>query len=417
MIFKSEIFDKLQFLFETYKFNDHNLHCILHFDGNINKTALKKALTMTLNVVPILSSKYVENVKEPYWEKVDSSSFKDILTFVSTKSEFNSFMTSRTNEATGPQVKACLLSSSNKDSLCILMNHMICDAAGFKDYLYLLCSLYCNLLKNPDYKSNYILNGDRSINVINNKFSFKNKFKTLMFQGKESNGFINLNFPMSTSEEIKPFILTHEISEDRFLSIKKYCKNHKVTINDVTLAAFYRALYKILNKNELSISAAVDMRKYLKDKNINALTNFSATVISNITIEPNDTFDDTARKVNSDMNLKKKNFIGLNAFVKISLLFKLFNYKHAKKLLKNGFKNPLIGMTNIGILDSKKLCFEGTQISNAFMFGSMKYKPYFQLALTSYNNIMTFTVNLYGNSKDKENVESFFTLLDKELPK
>lgn len=417
MIFKSEIFDKLQFLFETYKFNDHNLHCIIRFDDNINKAALKKALTMTLNVVPILSSKYVENIKEPYWEKVDSSSFKDILTFVSNKSDFNLFMTSRTNEGTGPQVKACLLSSSSNDSLCILMNHMICDAAGFKEYLYLLCTLYSNLLKNPDYIANYLINGDRSINVINNQFSFKNKFKTLMFQGKESNSFINLNFPMSTSEEIKPFILTHEISKDRFLSIKKYCKTHKVTINDVTLAAFYRALYKILNKNELSISVAVDMRKYLKDKSINALTNLSATVISNLTIKANDTFDDTARNVNSDMNLKKKNFIGLNAFVKISLLFKLFNYKHAKKLLKNGFKNPLIGMTNIGILDSKKLHFEGTEISNAFMFGSMKYKPYFQLALTSYNNIMTFTVNLYGNSKDKENIESFFSLLDEELPK
>lgn len=417
MIFKSEIFDKLQFLFETYKFNDHNLHCIIHFDSGINKSALKKAITMTLNVVPILSSKYVENVKEPYWEKVDSSSFKDMLTFVSTKSEFNSFMTSRTNEATGPQVKVCLLSSSSKDSLCILMNHMICDAAGFKEYLYLLCNLYSNLLKNPHYTADYLLNGDRSINIINNKFNFKTKFKTLIFQGKESNGFIDLNFPMSSSEETKPFILTHEISEDRFLSIKKYCKDHKITINDVTLTALYRAIYKILNKNELSISVAVDMRKYLKDKNINALTNLSATVISNLTIGDNDTFYDTAKKVNSDMNLKKKNFIGLNAFVKISLIFKLFKYKHVKKLLKNGFKNPLIGMTNIGILDSKKLYFEGTQISNAFMFGSMKYKPYFQLALTSYNNIMTFTVNLYGNSKDKESIENFFSLLDEELPK
>jgi len=416
MIFKSEIFDKLQFLFETYKFNDHNLHCIIHFDGNINKAILKQAIIMMLDIAPILSSKYVENVKEPYWEKVDSSSFKDILTFVNTKSEFDAFITLKTNEFTGPQMKACLLSSSN-DSLCILMNHMVCDAAGFKKYLYSLCNLYSNLLKNPDYKSKYILNGDRSINVINNQFSFKDKLKAFIFQSKESNSFIDLNFPMSTEKEVKPFILTYEIPKDRFLSIKKYCKNHNVTINDVTLTAFYRVLYKILSNQNLSIPVAVDMRKHLKDKNINALTNLTATVISNIHYEPNDTFDDTAKKVSNDMNLKKKNFIGLNAFVKISLLFKLFNYKHAKKLLKNGFKNPLIGMTNIGILDSKKLYFDGTQISNAFMFGSMKYKPYFQLALTTYNNIMTFTLNLYGNSKDKENMENFFSLLDKELPK
>jgi NRPS condensation-like uncharacterized protein len=58
------------------------------------------------------------------------------------------------------------------------------------------------------------------------------------------------------------------------------------------------------------------------------------------------------------MNLKKKNLIGLNSIVKVSLLFKCFNYKHVKKLLGKGFNNPMIGMTNIGILDSKKLCFQ-----------------------------------------------------------
>lgn len=414
MIFKSETFDKLQFLFETYKFNDHTLHCIINFNGNLNKIALKKALFLSLDIFPILSSKYIENVKEPYWEKINSSSFKDVLTFVTTKNEFNSFMTFKINEALGPQVKACLL-SSNKDSLCVLMNHMICDAAGFKEYLYLLCSLYSNLLKNPDYKINYVLDGDRSIQIINKQFSFKDKLKTFILQGKESNGYINLNFPMSTEKEVKPFILTHEISRDRFLSIKNNSKNHGFTINDVTLAAFYRALYKTLNKEKLSISVAVDMRKHLNDRSINSLSNLTSTVISNICYNPNDSFEDTVKKVNADMKLKKKNFIGLNGFVKVSLLFKFFSYKQLKKILKGGFKNPLIGMTNIGIIDFKKLDFACTGIDNVFMCGSIKYKPYFQLALTSYNDTMTFSVNLYGNSKDRENIETLFNLLDEEL--
>lgn len=224
-----------------------------------------------------------------------------------------------------------------------------------------------------------------------------------------------MNFPMSSGEEIKPFVLMYEVKEDRFLAIKKYSHGHNVTINDITLAAFYRVLYQILAKQDLSISIAVDMRKYLKNKNINALTNLTATAISKIHYEPDDTFDDTVRKVSKEMNLKKKNLIGLNAIVKVSLLFKCFKYKHVKKLLGKGFHNPMIGMTNIGILDSKKLCFRGTSIKNAVMFGSMKYRPYFQLALTSYNNTMTFTVNLYGDLQDKYNMETFFSLLDKEL--
>lgn len=414
MMLKSEIFDKIQFLFETYKFNDHNLHCIIYFNGNANKVILEKALAMTLDVVPILGSQYVENVNEPYWRKEESSSFKEILTFANSKDEFEAFITSKIDVLIGPQVKACLLSSNN-DSLCILMNHMVCDAAGFKTYLYLLCSLYSTLLVNPDYKSDCLLDGDRSIKLINRQFSFGDKLKNLLMQRGESNGSIDLNFPMSSGEEIKPFVLMYEVKEDRFLAIKKYSHGHNVTINDITLAAFYRVLYQILAKQDLSISIAVDMRKYLKNKNINALTNLTATAISKIHYEPDDTFDDTVRKVSKEMNLKKKNLIGLNVIVKVSLLFKCFKYKHVKKLLGKGFHNPMIGMTNIGILDSKKLCFRGTSIKNAVMFGSMKYRPYFQLALTSYNNTMTFTVNLYGDLQDKYNMETFFSLLDKEL--
>ena len=78
-------------------------------------------------------------------------------------------------------------------------------------------------------------------------------------------------------------------------------------------------------------------------------------------------------------------------------------------------KNPLICMTNIGILDSEKLIFGNSSIEDAFMCGSIKYKPHFQLALTSFKDSITFSVNLYGNPKDKENIEYFFTLLDKEL--
>ena len=77
---------------------------------------------------------------------------------------------------------------------------------------------------------------------------FGDKLKNLLMQRGESNGSIDLNFPMSSGEEIKPFVLMYEVKEDRFLAIKKYSHSHNVTINDITLAAFYRVLYQILNK-------------------------------------------------------------------------------------------------------------------------------------------------------------------------
>ncbi|KHD36552.1 siderophore synthetase [Clostridium acetobutylicum] len=416
MRFKAEIFDKLQFLFESYKFNDHVLHCIINFNGKINIPLLKRALIITLKVAPILKSRYIEDIKEPYWEEIMDINLDNIITVVNTNGEFHEFIVSKIDETKGPQIKTCLLDLYNKHTLAILINHMICDAAGFKKYLYILCDIYSNLLTNDEYCPNFTLNGSRSIQIINDEFNFIHKIRTFISQRKESNGIINLKFPMSSEKSFNAFILTHTIDANRFKRIKAYCKVHSFTLNDVLLAAYYRVLYKTFNENKLSISVAVDMRKHLKSKDVNSLCNLTSTVISIINYESNDTFYDTSKKVNENMTLKKINSIGLNGFVKISLLFKLFSYTRLKKLLSSHFNNPLIGMTNIGILNHEKLCFNGTEIENAFMCGSIKYKPYFQLAVTTYNKTMTLSINLYGTKEDKRNIENFFTLFDNELP-
>ena len=417
MKYKAEIFDQVQFLFKVTGFNDHQLHCVINFQGKIDKNIMKKAMTLLLEVVPILGSAYVTNNGRPYWEKVNASKYQDIIIFTESEVEFNSFITSKLNELVAPQMKACLLTSA-KDSLTIIMNHMFCDAAGFKEYLYLLSNLYSNLVKDSSYLPTYKIDGDRSLIRINKQISFKDKVKALVIQNKESNKNSPYKFPMSKEKETKPFILTHKIPKDRYLLIKEYCKKHKVTLNDVVLAAYYRVLYNMLNidpKNDLSIPIMVDMRRNLKVKNVDALCNLSSTAITHIDHNSKDSFYDTVVKVNKDMNLKKSKFIGLNGFVKLSITYKIFNYKISNYLVEKNLNNPLICMTNIGVLDSEKLIFGNSSIEDAFMCGSIKYKPHFQLALTSFKDSITFSVNLYGNPKDKENIEYFFTLLDKEL--
>ncbi len=419
MRYNAEIFDQVQFLFETTKFNDHQLHCVINFGGKINKDIIKKAIVLMLDVVPILGSIYVTDKGRPYWERVDASRYEDVIIFTDKEVEFNCFITSKTNEFSAPQMKACLLTSC-KDSLAIIMNHMVCDAADFKEYLYLLSDLYSKLVKDSSYSPNYTINGDRSSKIINDQFKLEDKVMAFAFQNKESNKNGSYKFPMSGEKETKPFILTRKIPKERYLIIKAYYKKYNVTLNDVVLSAYYRVLYNMLgldSRSDLNIPIMVDMRRNLKDRNIDTLCNLSSTAITHINYNINDNFYDTVMKVNKDMNLKKSKFIGLNAFIKLSIIFGIFNYKISNNLVERALKNPLICMTNIGILDCQKLLFEGVSIDEAFMCGSIKYKPHFQLALSSFNDSITFSVNLYGSSKDKETIKHFFVLLDKELPK
>lgn len=417
MKYKAETFDKLQYLFEETKFNDHQLHSVIRFENKLNADVMEKAMSLLLKIVPILSCVYNHNNGNSYWETPSNSEFNDIFTIVSNEADFNIFTTSKTNELTGPQIKACLY-SSDEDSLSIIMNHMVCDAADFKKCLYLLSSLYSNLIKDSGSSPEYIFNGDRGIQTITSQISFSNKIKALLLQNKESNQKSIDKFSMSKDENTAPFILTHEISEKKYVVLHDFCKHNNVTINDAVLTAYYRVLAKMMNMEgkPLSIPIMIDMRRYLKEKNSNSLSNLSSTVITRITVNAEENFKETLTKVNKEINSKKAKQIGMNGFVKLALINRIFNNARSYSITKRKLKNPYICMTNIGVLDSEKLVFEGSPVRNAFMCGSIKYRPHFQMALSSFANKITFSSNLYGNMQDRKTILHFFSLLDKELP-
>ena len=417
MIYTAEIFDKLQYMFEETKFNDHQLHCVIRFENKLNIDIMEKTMNLLLKAIPILSCAYRLNNGNSYWETLSNSAFNDVFTVVSNEADFNAFTTSKTNEMTGPQIRACLYSSTN-DSLSIIMNHMICDAAGFKQCLYLLSSIYSNLMKDPGFLPRNVFNGDRSLQIITSKIRLLDKIKALLFQNKESNQRENHLFPMSQDENIEPFILTHEISAERSAVLHDYCKHNNVTINDTVLAAYYRVLAEMLDMKgkPLNIPIMIDMRRYLQGKTCNTLTNLSSTVITRIAVTLEETFKETLTKVNREMNALKANQMGLNGFIKLALIFKLFNNNLSYSITKRNLKNPYICMTNIGVLDSGRLIFEGSPAINAFMCGSIKYRPHFQIALSSFANKITFSSNLYGSTQDRNTILHFFSLLDRELP-
>ncbi|MFA9378714.1 MAG: hypothetical protein ACERKZ_18515 [Lachnotalea sp.] len=417
MKYKAEIFDKLQYLFEETKFNDHHLHCVIHFENKLNADIMKKAMTLLLKSEPLLSCVYKYNKGNSYWEAASNSEFSDLFSVVTDETDFHTFTTSKTNELTGPQIKACL-HSSTKDSLSIIMNHMVCDAAGFKQCLYLLSYLYSNLIKDVGFSSIYAFNGDRSIQIITSQIGFFNKIKALLLQNKESNQRKSHQFPMSQDKNISPFILTHTISATRYMVLHDYSKQNNVTINDIVLAAYYRALAKLMSMEgkPLYIPIMIDMRRYLPEKSNHSLTNLSSTVITHIVVNPNDTFKKTLTKVHEEINMMKATQMGMNGFVKLALVFKLFNNTHSYSITKKNLKNPYICMTNIGIVDSEKLIFEGSPVTDAFMCGSIKYRPHFQIALSSFKNQITFSSNLYGSIQDRQTITDFFSLLDNELP-
>ena len=414
--FRAEMWDQMQFFFKEY--NDHQLHAVICFKALLDRQCIQRAVFLSMDMVPLLGSRFVVGKFHPYWEKVSQYRDADIISFVdcaNPEAEISRFITGMTNELTGPQLMVRVIRSSNKDTLCIVMNHMVCDAAGFKEYLYLLSAIYTKLENGagsmPEYHE-----GSRSAKQIYRQFNLLERLKIALLPNEPVKNKNNIYFPLSKKGNLSPFILTHEVSQEKFHSLREYGNEHAATMNDIVLTAYYRALYEILDIKQgesLTVPCMVDLRRYLPNKEADAICNLSS--MCNIGPEIGADFEETLVKVTREMNAWKKGYPGLHGLSTLNLIFTLLPFSTVKELMRKKFVNPLIAISNLGIIDSERFLFGKTPIEEAFATGSIKYPPYFQLALTSFNDTITFSVGLYGTEDDRELVQKFLGILDKEL--
>ena len=72
-------------------------------------------------------------------------------------------------------------------------------------------------------------------------------------------------------------------------------------------------------------------------------------------------------------------------------------------------------MTNLDRIDENLLVFGGTPVADAFMTGSIKYPAHFQMGFSTFNDTITFSLNLSDSKQDRELINNFFTLFNEEL--
>jgi NRPS condensation-like uncharacterized protein len=159
------------------------------------------------------------------------------------------------------------------------------------------------------------------------------------------------------------------------------------------------------------------MRRYLEETGDSVcLTNLSSMATIQLDYRPEERFEATLGRVKPLMDEKKGSGIGLNGFVKLDLVYRILGNRIANRFLKSRLKNPLICMTNVGILDAAQISFGDLRPHDAYLCGSIKYKPYFQLAVSSYDGELTLSSNLYGSGDDRDRAVSFFDEIDADLP-
>lgn len=417
-IIKAEMWDKMQYLFRNYY--DRIVHAVLHFDNLIDPGILKNVIVIMAEKAPVLHSSFHENPVNPYWS-VEKYTVDDILTVADSDDPYKDsydFLCQSIPVTSNVQFKILLLNKDGRSTLAMIVNHMCFDGGDFKYFLKKLAKNYNAMLsgENPtDLKS-----GTRSAEQVYTKLNASDKKIAKGLYKNISDVKDKHVFPLTpASDADRTMINVRKIERPVFTEMKNTGKRLGVTVNDVMLAAYVRALYEIIGMRDdetLSIPCMVDLRRHIEGgENAGGLANHTGFMLCTVHGK-GETINDTLINVmRSTKSSKRDKFMGLYSLPLLKLAYTILPFSISEFAIKIGYNNPLIGMSNIGLLPEELLTFGNAKPVDGFMTGAVKYKPFMQLAMTTLNDELTMTIAIKGNEADKEKVEVFFDLIERNI--
>lgn len=413
----SELWDKMHYLFRD--FNDRMVHLELHYDFLIDEEALKTVLICFLEKAPVLHSKFVDNHVSPYWE-VMPYHIDDVLTVATPENleqATDEFLTQYIPPESPLQMKAALFYHEGKSTLLMVENHMCMDGGDFKYFIKEFAKAYSDYVE-KGISPLSLRSGSRSYEKVYSSFT-KGQEKMARNLYKNVCAKDNHKFPLTPDrDDDRSFIVKRKLSEETFRKIKSVGKANGATINDMLVAAYFYSLYELAGYGEeesVTISCAIDLRRHIKSDEGQGITNHTAFMQCNIPRRGRDIFETLRYTVNSADLFKKDKFMGLYGLPLLKLGYRLLPHAASEEIIKIGYSNPLLAMSNIGILDHKALALCDNEPYDGFMTGAVKYKPYVLLSATTMREVITLSMCVRGNEEDRKIVERFFDLLENSI--
>ena len=406
----AELWDKMHYLFRD--FNDRMVHVELNYDFVPDIEALKTVLICAFEKVPVLHSRFVDKKLWTHWE-VMPYNIDDIFSVEypdDVEAAVEDFLTQYIAPTEDIQMKVALFIKDGKSTLCMVENHMCMDGGDLKLFLQELCENYSRYVSEGISPVNF-RTGSRSYADVYSGFS-KTEAGVARRLFKNINERDNHRFPL-TEDNIrdKSFIARKKFSEETLDKLKIKGKELGATINELLLASYFYSVYELAGypeSDKVMISNAIDLRRHMDSVNDKGFTNHTSWMQCAIPERGKDIFETVKYVVESSNRFKKDRFMGLYGLPLLNFGYSFMPHAVSEEIIKIGYSNPLMAMSNIGILNGQHFALCGEEPADAFMSGAVKYKPFVLLTATTYKKVITLSMCVRGNDDDKEIVKRFF---------
>jgi NRPS condensation-like uncharacterized protein len=404
---------------------DFMLQMELVFEHGLDAQRLARALDLMLDAQPVLGCRLVTKKKKVYWERLTTPR-QDTFFLTTDQNEFDCFRDRPIDSRRGPQINAFVLRAAGGNRLLLKVAHQACDAAGLNDIAAQLSRIYTQLANNRGYQPQPNIQGARDCGQIMRNLPWYiypalvfNFLRTTLSNQipKKSHA---LQVPAGPRTPLT-FIIRH-LSPERVACLAVYGRQHQATINDLMIAAFYRALEKVEawdGRAALRIQTTVDLRRwYIPSGKAEAICNLSTYEHINLGRELGRDITATLSRVSSITKRKKSGWIGLSELCTVPLAGLVpYNLlvKACDNLLHERIKsrNYPSGLTNLGLIEPGTVFFDGNP-ANGWVLPPVVYPPVLYIGFSGYGSNLTLSAGVPCSAR--QSIERFFKLMLAELP-
>lgn len=408
---KAQPFDCMQYFYGTVQ--KPLIRCFVQFCGHIDEPVLKRAVDLSISAAPQIACCF--DKQSHCWRKRGFRS-GDVVHAVEAEGEEaeRKLLLSSIDFAREPQLKIFLIKAKENDSLCIIINHMVSDGGGFKQYLYLLAGLYSKCAEDPSYCGPQAPLGKRNLGQLLRNLSFREKWSALFAKSDLSKQDPAMRLPLKGDPSC-PLIEIRRIEKESFSRMKEFARINRVSINDLFLTAYARTARRITNCKTIAVPCPVDLRKYKKPGQTCGICNLTGNYTCRVSVDEGDTFRTTLNRVSSQMRVKKKSTACLKGPMLYHVLFHLTPFRAVEKLFTHVSPVPVTSYSNLGILDEVKFRFGGLKIEDEFLSTAVKNPPYFQVSVSTFGGRCTLASSIHGTDEDGKTVALFLSRMIEEL--
>jgi NRPS condensation-like uncharacterized protein len=407
---------------------DQQVRMVLSFSGRLDEERLARAVRLTLDAEPVLGCRFVERAFKPFWQRRDDldevglGSVEKAGT-AGSKTEPSplvlDFLTAPSDPGTDPLVQYRLV-RGRADTLCLRLDHAVGDAAGLKDYAYLLATTYRRLGANHGFIPAPNVNANRGLRRILKQYSLASQRAAMR---RSSAPRARWFYPWKGDDRGGRRFAVRTLSVDRLTAARALGIARRATVNDVLLTAYHRALSALTDQPAgvpLAVQVPVDLRHYLPQERAGTVCNLSAMMYPAVPTYPSESFDDTLAAVVAETGRLKQGDVAVGVAAGLAVLFGA-GFAVGRRALtrmfalpRSGFANPIL--SNTGIIDADRLAFDGVAVKHAYVATPVEYPPGVLLGVSSFAGTLTLSLGYCEASCPRADIERLLDLIVAELP-